>query len=84
VLLFSSPDTLRDMRTTTAIQHAQLCNLAPALLRAFEKQDSPFDFLAFPFETQMSLEDALARKVRRGTTDLVASAVEVADAWVAQ
>ena len=70
-----------DMTKTTTAQHAQLCNLGAALAAAL--YPASIDFSRLPFETQKALEDQLARVVRRGTSDLLASAVEIVEAWKA-
>ena len=70
------------MTKATTVQHAQLCNLGAALAIAFGYPDS-INFSRLPFETQMALEDQLASVVWSGTSDLLASAVEVVEAWKA-
>ena len=67
-------------RTSTQIKQGQLCNLGAALTFAFNDA-CEYKFHKLPFQTQMELEDKLARIVRRGTTDLMASAVTVVEAW---
>ena len=67
--------------TISRIQLGQLGNLGAALTFAFDDA-CEYEFNKLPFQTQMELEDKLARIVRRGTTDLMASAVTVVEAWI--
>ena len=73
------------MRTLTQIKQLQLCNLGAALAFAFEGAcGGCYQFHKLPFHTQTALEDRLARIVRRGTDDLMASATTIVEAWIEQ
>jgi len=71
------------MSNSTQTQMGQLANLGAALTFAFDDA-CEYEFNKLPFQTQMELEDKLARIVRRGTNDLMASAVTVVEAWISE
>ena len=74
---------MSNITTTTQIKLGQLGNLGAALTFAFDDA-CEYEFNKLPFETQMELKDKLARIVRRGTNDLMASASVVVEAWITE
>ena len=73
------------MSNSTQIKQGQLAYLGAALAFAFEDaRGGCYQFHKLPFHTQMALEDRLARIVRRGTDNLMASASVVVEAWITE
>lgn len=73
------------MSNSTQITQCQLANLSAALAFAFkDARGGCYQFDKLPFQTQMVLEDKLARIVRRGTNQLMASASVVVEAWITE
>ena len=71
------------MSTANGTQMAQLSVAADALTFAFQNAcGGAYQFDKLPLHTQAALENALARIIRRGTTDLMASATTVVENWI--
>ena len=69
--------------TATGTQLAQLSVAADALTFAFkDARGGCYQFDKLPYHTQTALENALARIIRRGTNDLMASATAVVENWI--